>query len=107
MFIRGMENYTTMVPEWLRKLGKFLPNYGECGGYSVSCAPKRPKDEMDELFQQHDMNLFASDQLPPEERKIARKESDRILYEGLKSLDVKKISLYGKLYRQVAMVVFK
>lgn len=93
------------IAEWFRKFP--TPTYGKCGGAAKSCAPKKPKDEMDELFEQHDMNLYLADQLPKEERKIARKEADKILYEGLKKLDTSKISLYGKLYRQVAMVVFK
>ena len=62
---------------------------------------------MDELFEDHDINLYGADQLPEEDRKIARRESDKILFEGLKNLDSKKLSLYGKLYRRVAMAVFK
>lgn len=62
---------------------------------------------MDELFEQHDMNLYSGDQLSGPERKIARKEADRILYEGLKKLDSSKLGWYGKAYRRVAMVIFK
>lgn len=83
------------------------PGYKKCGGAKRDCSVKPPRDPMDILFEQHDMNLYLADQLSPVERKIARKEADRILYEGLKNLDTSKISLYGKLYRQVAMVVFK
>jgi len=83
------------------------PKYGKCGGAKLDCSPKPPKDEMDELFEDHDINLFQADQLPKEERKSARKEADKILYEGLKKLDASKLNWYGKLYRQMAMVVFR
>ena len=83
------------------------PTYGKCGGAKKDCSPSKPRDEMDELFEQHDMNLYASDQLPENERKLARKEADKILYEGLRKVNGSKLNLYGKIYRRIAMVVFK
>lgn len=94
------------LADWFRKFP--TPTYGKCGGAKKDCSPKRPKDEMDELFEQHDMNLYAADQLTTHfEQKAARKEADKILYEGLKKVNSKKLSLYGRFYRQIAMVVFK
>lgn len=97
------------LPEWLRRLGKFLPDYGSCGGYSISCAPPpKPVDEMDELFAQHDMNLYSTNQLVSYyEREAARREADRILGQGLRKLDAKKLSLYGRAYRRFAMLIFR
>jgi len=83
------------------------PGYGKCGGADKDCSPNPPIDEMDKLFYEHDMNLYSADQLPEPERTQARKESDWLLHAGLKNLDSSKLSLYGKIYRVMAIFVFR
>lgn len=91
--------------EWMRKL--WHPKYGKCGGASRDCSPSKPIDKLDELFAEHDSNLYLSDQLDnDEERKKARHEADQILAKGLRS-DLGELSWKGKIYREMAKIVFR
>lgn len=84
------------------------PGYGKCGGREKDCSPSKPIDEMDILFDEHDDNLYLSGQLETDhEEHQARKEADLLLYTGLLHLDPKKLGWYGRLYRRVALLVFK
>ena len=96
------------MPEWMRKLGKFLPNYGRCGGYSAPCDYPETIDEMDKLFRDHDRYLQAANyQSDPIMKARIREEADVLLGIGLRHIDPKKLSMYGRLYRTMAMTVFR
>lgn len=83
------------------------PTYGKCGGAKKDCSIKPPIDPMDELFQEHDQNLYMARQLSfSDGRDKAEKEADSILKEGLKKIDPKSLSLYGRIYRRLAILVF-
>lgn len=84
------------------------PGYGKCGGKNKDCSIAPVKDDMDDLFYEHDMNLYGAHQIENNfERKLAEKECDRILHDGLKKLDPSKLNWYGKIYRLGALMVFK
>jgi hypothetical protein len=107
------------------------PSYGRCGGSDLVCSEDDdPIDSLDRLFQEHDMNFELIDHLMfslwkdhfipmkcngcdfcgrevVEVRHKLRKEADEVLYLGLKRLNPKKLSWYGRLYRWGAMKVFK
>lgn len=92
--------------DWFRWIP--TPKYGKCGGAEKDCSPSKPVDEMDLLFDEHDDNLYLANQLVSYyERKSARREADRILGKGLRKLDAKKLSLYGRVYRRFAMLIFR
>lgn len=96
------------IPEWLRKAGYFLPNYGQCGGASASCAPIPPIDAMDLCFQEHDMSCYSASMLgSQQEVEKAKSEADHILHDELEKIDTSKLSFYGKLYRLACLIVFK
>jgi hypothetical protein len=94
---------------WWRKIPH--PTYGNCGGGTLDCelGNHQPIDEMDELFLEHDTNLWLTEQLDFNyERWRGKLEADQILIDGLKSLDVKKLKrpIYGRMYRLGAITVF-
>lgn len=91
--------------EWFRWFP--TPGYGKCGGAEKDCSTRPPLDEMDILFLEHDQNLYQADQLEEPQRSEARKESDKLLHDGLTALDPKNLSFYGRLYRFFAILVFK
>ncbi len=94
------------IADWAR--GIIHPTYGKCGGGKLDCSLRKPIDEMDVLFQEHDQNLYQAGQLKTDhEEHQARKEADLLLYTGLLHLDPKKLGWYGRLYRRVALLVFK
>lgn len=96
------------LPEWVRRLGRFDPGYGKCGGYSKDCSPNKPVDQMDELFQEHDYSLWLANQVQDKkERELARDEADKLLGEGLRKVDPKKLSWKGRIYRRFAMIIFR
>jgi len=86
-----------MVRQVIGNIIKRLPHpgYGHYGGYYVRCGNKKhnrcptPVDSMDKEFQKHDQGM-----------------SNKDLVKGLKKLDAKEFSLYGKLYRLGAIGVF-
>lgn len=83
------------------------PKYGKCGGASRDCSPSRPVDALDEAFEKHDLELYEADQLPKEKQKGARKIADKNLGIRLRAIDSKKLSFKGRIYRRLAMTVFK
>lgn len=94
---------------WWRSL--WHPTYGNCGGGSLDCelGNHKPVDEMDELFLEHDTNLWLASQLDTHfEQRRAKLDADKVLLEGLKNVDVGKLKypIYGRLYRFCAIAVF-
>lgn len=98
-----------------------VPGYGVCGGADRSCVYAE-MDPMDKLFYKHDNDLYAAHQLQiPEVRAIAERQADEDLEKGLRELsdkDMEKIPAwqwqqpffkraYAKLYRKMAIEVFK
>ena len=82
--------------------------YGRCGGRSRDCSPAKPIDDLDALFAQHDNDLYYAKQvLDLEYRETLEQRADKKLSEGLRNLDTSKLPLWGKIYRWMAMVVFK
>lgn len=91
--------------EWLRKIPH--PKYGKCGGASRDCSVKPPIDEIDEAFEKHDRELFESSLLPEEKQKGAKKIADKNLAIRLRAADPKKLKWRGRIYRRMAMMVFR
>ena len=89
--------------EWVRRVfGRFTPHYGKCGGAKRDCAVRPEElDWMDKAFLQHDTSLH--DAQTDEERQAA----DKALGRSLRAGDPKKLTLWGKTYRQMAMLIFK
>ena len=77
------------------------PTYGKCGGAKRDCSIKPPIDWMDIAFAIHDNDLFSAKDY------IDRRSADNRLAKRLREGDPKKLSLYGRFYRRLAMLVFK
>lgn len=90
---------------FMRKLPH--PKYGKCGGASRDCSPKNPVDKMDDAFLIHDVALYNADQMAKEKRKAARKKADKELANSLRSIDPKNLGIWGRIYRRMAMMVFR
>lgn len=88
-----------MVMEILRNIPH--PTYGNCGGASKRCtiSKEKPVDAMDTLFQKHDKVMY----MTAKQRQLA----DKMLANGLRRLNPKKLSLYGRIYRCLAMIIFR
>src|SRR3990167_4666635 len=97
------------IPEWARKLGKYFPNYGECGGASASCATPKPIDKMDKLFLKHDKDLEYADKAEEKKnRERLRRIADRELALGLrKDLRPYRRPIYGEVYNFFAKLIFR
>lgn len=85
--------------EWIRRLPHL--QYGKCGGFGRDCSIKPPRDWMDLAFEQHDKALYAAED--PDDRKAA----DHALARTLRCGDPKKLGLYGRFYRKLAMLIFR
>ena len=97
------------IPQWLRKIGKYLPTYGRCGGAAASCATPKPIDKMDKLFLKHDKDLeYADGADDPENKKRLRRIADRELALGLrKDLRPYRRPVYGEVYNFFARLIFR
>lgn len=93
----------------LRELARGIwhPTYGKCGGAVKDCSTRPPIDLMDQLFAEHDQNLYQTEFLDEPERTLYRAAADIELARGLRELDPKTLSFYGRIYRRMAMMVFR
>ena len=83
------------------------PEYGKCGGRKRDCSPQRPKDWMDEAFARHDIQLHEASTASKVRRKELKRNADRRLAYRLRIGNPKELSLYGRIYRRLAMLVFR
>lgn len=88
-----------MVKEWFRKIPHL--GYGKCGGRNRDCSPTPPKDWMDEAFRKHDLDL--AEATTPIQKLLADKKLAKALREG----DPKELKIWGRIYRRMAMLVFR
>lgn len=92
--------------EWLRKIPH--PKYGKCGGASRDCSVKPPLDDLDLAFEKHDNELFeASIETNPIKQKTMRQIADKNLAIRLRSIKSKNLKWQGRVYRRMAMMVFR
>lgn len=81
--------------------------YGKCGGQSRNCSPSKPIDALDALFEKHDKDLYsAKEVLDLKYRSMLEERADKKLVDGLRNLDPSTLTLYGRFYRWLAMIVF-
>lgn len=92
--------------EWLRKIPH--PKYGKCGGASRDCSVKPPLDEIDQAFEKHDQDLYDASIEPDQiKQKAMRQIADINLGIRLRDADPKKLKWQGRIYRRMAMLVFR
>lgn len=77
------------------------PTYGKCGGAGKDCSKKPPLDWMDMAFAEHDNAMYDA------KSKWDRTEADLVLAHALRDGDPKQLTLYGRIYRRLAMMVFR
>lgn len=88
------------MKEWMRHLPH--PSYGNwCGRKNTHDEYRKPIDELDECCYCHDMMLRAS------ENETEKQSSDLELYNKVKLLSPKHLSLKGCLYRLGILLFFK
>lgn len=77
------------------------PTYGKCGGASKDCSDKPPLDWMDMAFAKHDNDLYEA------KSNADKYMADLKLAYALREGDPKELPFYGKVYRLMAMMVFR
>ena len=84
------------------------PKYGKCGGRSRDCSEKPPRDWMDLAFENHDENLYIASFCEDEEnRRFLEKQADKKLGIDLRKGNPKELKLWGRIYRRMAMIIFR
>lgn len=92
--------------EWLRRLPH--PKYGKCGGKGRDCSISKPIDALDAAFDMHDDDLYEADlEKDPVKQKSLRQIADKNLAIRMKKIDPKTLKWKGRLYRRMALLVFK
>lgn len=101
-----------MIPDWLRKLGNYAPNYGSCCGRKLDCSGGgNPIDGMDCACVMHDMDLYSAHQIEDEEERLLAIRAADLLF-GLRlrnkdEMEPYKFRVYGPIYNAVSKLVFK
>ena len=100
-----------MIPNWLRNLGKFTPNYGNCCGKNLDCSGGgEPIDAQDCDCVLHDMDLYGASQIDdPVQRDLAFTAADLLFGMRLRKKKMKdfKRKVYGPIWNRGTRLVFK
>ena len=95
---------------WIRKIRLPHPTYGNCCGQNLDCSGGgTPEDKLCEGCLEHDMNLYAADQIEDKhERKLIRKEADLLFAQHLRNdLGPFKQKVWGPIYQSFAKIIFR